>query len=399
MAHQLALITHILHPAVVNGFLPAAMDMGYEVVLVTDRGLEHKKFFVDHPQRLPARIIECDVFNPIAVIEALDTQGVNPSCVFSNSDHLQTVTALVANYFALPGKSWTCCYRAKNKSAMRNHLRELGLPSTQSLLLWPGQGVPESLPCPVVAKPHKGAASQDVQLCRTHGELAEVVKAFHRHHPASPLLLEGYLEGPLFTLETLGDGTRIEAVGGFDVRLSEEPHFVELEAVWNGEVSMAHRHQALAQVEAFGVNFGVCHSEFIATPTGPRLVEINYRSIGDGREFLLDRLLPSGWFKPILQVHAGQPLREPPSSQQRAIIRYLPARQEGTLVHIDGDFESQRDGITRRFRALKQVGDEIRLHHSNRDYLGEVTAIGPADTDLASGIAALCDAINWRIAP
>ncbi|WP_461480678.1 ATP-grasp domain-containing protein [Porticoccus sp.] len=399
MADQLVLITHILHPAVVSGFLPAAMEMGYEVILVTDRGLEHKKFFVEHPQRLPARIIECDVFNPIAVIEAMDTHGVCPSSVFSNSDHLQAVTALVANYFALPGKSWTCCYRAKNKAAMRNHLRELGLPSTPSLLLWPGQDVPESLCCPLVAKPHKGAASQDVRLCRNPEELTEVVSAFQRLHHTNPLLLEGYLEGPLFTLETLGDGTRIVAIGGFDVRLSEEPHFVELEAVWNGAVSLAQRRQALAQLEAFGVGFGVCHSEFIATAEGPRLVEINYRSIGDGREFLLDRLLPSGWFKPILELHAGQPLQPQTSPQQQAIIRYLPARQEGTLVHIDGDFECQRDGITWRFRALKQIGDEIRLHHSNRDYLAEITALGPTTSDLIAGLEAFCKTLDWRITP
>src|SRR3546814_4263544 len=58
----------------------------------------------------------------------------------------------------------------------------------------------------------------------------------------------------------------------------------------------AHMAHTLAQ---FGVGLGACHSEFVVTPRGPVLVEINYRSIGDNREFLLDQLVEQGWFKSI----------------------------------------------------------------------------------------------------
>lgn len=150
-------------------------------------------------QRLPAQIIECDVFNPIAVIEALDTQGVNPSCAFSNSDHLQTVTALVANYFALPGKSWTCCYRAKNKAVMRDNLRKLRLSPKRSLLLRPSREIPESLPprwspsftrgrqpgCPIVPQPRGTDRSRE----RVPAPL-----------PWSPATAGGLSGRPLFTL-------------------------------------------------------------------------------------------------------------------------------------------------------------------------------------------------------
>ncbi|MCZ8484988.1 hypothetical protein O9993_00405 [Vibrio lentus] len=57
-----------------------------------------------------------------------------------------------------------------------------------------------------------------------------------------------------------------------------------------------------------GWGFGVCHSEFIITDSGPVLVEINYRSIGDGREFLLDNLSGGNWFNTILNLHLGHKL-------------------------------------------------------------------------------------------
>ena len=42
-----------------------------------------------------------------------------PDAIFSNSDHLQTQTALAASYFGLPGKDRRSSMRAKNKSHQR----------------------------------------------------------------------------------------------------------------------------------------------------------------------------------------------------------------------------------------------------------------------------------------
>lgn len=192
-------------------------------------------------------------------------------------------------------------------------------------VLTPGTQPPADAPFPLVAKPREGVASLDVQLCRSAAELADYCAGFWQRQPGRALLLDAYMEGPLFTLETLGDGQRLQAIGGFDVTLSPPPHFVELEARWNGPLSRANRSAALAQVAAFGVNFGVCHSEFILTANGPVLVEINYRSIGDGREFLLDRLLPQGWFARILALHLGEPLDDSESSSAAALVHYLSA--------------------------------------------------------------------------
>jgi len=56
-----------------------------------------------------------------------------------------------------------------------------------------------------------------------------------------PILFESYFDGPLFTLETLGDGDKLVVIGGFDVVLSELPYFIEIGAVWNGPNSLLYR--------------------------------------------------------------------------------------------------------------------------------------------------------------
>ncbi|NMH66077.1 ATP-grasp domain-containing protein [Shewanella salipaludis] len=392
MKPVLVLITHVENRAVTQGFVPAAVKLGYEVILVTDHGLAHRQYF-SYAASTPDQILEADVFNPLAIIDMLQTRGIEPQLVFSNSDHLQTSTALVAQYFACPGKDWRLCYQAKNKAAMRARLAELMLPNVWSHCWQAEQDLPEAIPFPVVAKPREGVASMDVTLCESHAALL----AYGAGRGDACILLEAYLQGPLFTLETLGDGERLQAIGGFDVTLSELPHFVETQAQWNGPICTRFREQALAQVEAFGINFGVCHSEFILTAQGPVLVEINYRSIGDGREFLLDELLPFNWFETILSLHAGAALPALETHTSAALVRYFPALASGHIGQSPEAFVQQSPHGAVRFLPLKQAGDHLSLSHSNKDYLGVLTLIGEDLQGLEASADALGQKLEWEL--
>ena len=67
--------------------------------------VRHRHFIQPDLPAYPADIVECDVFNLIAALDAL--AHMSPLAgVFSNSDHLQTVKALAAANFGLPGKDW-----------------------------------------------------------------------------------------------------------------------------------------------------------------------------------------------------------------------------------------------------------------------------------------------------
>lgn len=393
----LVILTHVCHAAVTDGFLPAAHRLGLPVVLLTDHRLEHLEHFGREPQHAPQQIIECDVFNPLGVIEVLHSAGIRPAAVFSNSDHLQTATALVAEAFGLPGKPWRVCYAAKNKAAMRERLRALDLPTPWFESLLPGQAIPAHAPWPLIAKPREGVASVDVQLCANPAELQHYLHVFWQRHPGRAVLLEEFLQGPLFTLETLSDRRGTQAVGGFDVTLSEPPHFIELEARWNGPAGTRQRQQALAQVLAFGVDFGVCHSEFILTERGPVLVEINYRSIGDGREFMLDRMYGQRWFDTILRLHLGQPLTPLQPSSEHALVRYYVAGEEGRLLQISDDHAQQHERAHAAYRRLRQPGDEIRLSRSNKDYLARLSIVADTEDDLSVALNGIEPTLQWRI--
>ena len=121
---ELILISHVVNASVSEGFLPAARKLGLRVVLLSDCAEQQRNYF--SRQSLPAypdEIVACDVFNPIAVIEAIAERVSIPVAIFSNSDYLQTSAAIAANYFSLPGKDWRVAYRAKNKAQMRAYMK------------------------------------------------------------------------------------------------------------------------------------------------------------------------------------------------------------------------------------------------------------------------------------
>ncbi|WP_414057430.1 ATP-grasp domain-containing protein [Pantoea dispersa] len=379
------IVSHVVNAAVTEGFIPAAQQLGYPVILLTDHAMAHNNAIDDR-----VRVLECEVFNPLSILDTLTEWGITPAAIFSNSDHLQTATAIAATALGLPAKNWEICYAAKEKWRMRQRLAAQGQPSAWSTQLLPDAEPASNWPWPVVIKPGQGVASMDVRLLTDQSSC--------QHYLASlpvrqTLLVEAFMQGPLFTLETLGDGNELVAIGGFDVELSAPPHFVEMSARWGGEHSTRWKQQALAQLREFGVGFGVCHSEFIVTDEGPVLVEINYRSIGDGREFLLDRMLPEGWFTPILRLHLGEPLPPVKPAQGEALIHYVVAEQSGTLQTAPQP--ANAPGLL--YRPLKTTGDRIALSHSNKDYLGVLYLEASDDAQLTQLTDRTLAALKWEI--
>ncbi|MFI6535225.1 siderophore biosynthesis protein [Nonomuraea sp. NPDC050547] len=345
--------------SVTDGFLPAARALGCEVTILTDRPEQHP------------HAVACDVRDPRALIDAVSRLG-RPDALFSNSDHLQTETALAAAYFGLPGKDWRACLSAKNKYLMRAKLAEAGVEEVFSIQLGPDDAVPGGLPYPLVVKPREGVASEDVMLVEK--DLEKAVAAVRRARPGAYVVAEEYLEGPLRTLETLGDAAGTRVLGGYATRLGPLPHFVEERLDWAPDGPHEH---VLAALAALGAGFGACHTEYVLTPAGPRIVEVNYRVIGDHCDFLLGDILGVPLFEWILRAHLGERLPATPPAPGYGTAVSLVADRSGTITEAPGAEERSQDGVRLWHRPLRAAGERITRTHTNRDYLGVIRAVGP----------------------
>ncbi|MEU4722769.1 ATP-grasp domain-containing protein [Nonomuraea dietziae] len=357
--------------SVTDGFLPAARALGCEVTILSDRPEQHPD------------AIGCDVWDPRAVIDTI-AHHHRPDAIFSNSDHLQVETALAAEYFGLPGKDWRACLAAKNKSLTRGRLAEAGVERVWSVRLAPGDPVPADVPYPVVVKPREGVASENVTLVER--DLERAVAGMRE----LPLVVEEYLEGPLRTMETLGDGEATRVLGGFATTLGPLPHFVEERLDW---APSADEH-VLRALEALGVGFGACHTEYVVTDKGPRIIEVNYRAIGDHCDFLLADILGVPLFEWILRVHMGEPVSEPPATSGHGCAVSVVADRSGVITEAPPEVEG--GGLWHR--PLRKVGDRVELTHTNRDYLGVIRAVGPSAEGVRRAVTAFQERHPWVIA-
>src|SRR5690606_33305675 len=146
-------------------------------------------------------------------------------------------------------------------------------------------------------KPREGVASEDVFLVRNAEELAGRVEEIAARRD-DPLVAEQYLPGDLYTLETLGDKSELRVLGSFRTSLSPPPFFVEERLEW--VEPPPETDQVLKQLEALGVGFGACHTEFVVHEDRAHIIEVNYRLIGDHCDFLLADLLGMPLFEQIL---------------------------------------------------------------------------------------------------
>ncbi|MFE2347425.1 ATP-grasp domain-containing protein [Kitasatospora cineracea] len=386
--------------SVTDGFLPAAARLGLDVTILTDDPATHQRAYAEREFR--PRLVECDVRDFRAVISTVSQLGA-PDAVFSNSDHLQTQTALAAEYFGLPAKDWRAALRAKDKGQLRRHLALAGLDAVRSAELPPGADPVElDVPFPCVLKPREGVASEDVSLVGDAAELARRCAEIRARRPEAVLVVEEFLAGELHTLETLGDGHARHVLGGFRTRLSPPPDFIEEVLTFVPAHPADVTGQVLAQLDALGVGLGACHTEFVVQPDGrARIIEVNYRAIGDQCDLMLARILGIPFFELVLRAHLGErlPADLGARTDRRARNEAVLADRAGTLTAAPGPYDAESDGVELSYRPVRRIGEHHALHRTNRDYLGVVWAVGPDQQRVDAAVAGFLAANRWEITP
>jgi hypothetical protein len=232
-------------------------------------------------------------------------------------------------------------------------------------------------------------------------QLLAAARAIRERRPDGGLVVEEYLEGQLCTLETLGDATTRHVLGGFRTRVLL-PTFIEELLEFVPEHPQPVVDQILAQLDAAGVGLGACHTEFVIQSDGrARIIEVNYRAIGDRLDLLLPRLLGIPYFELVLRVHLGEAL--PADLGLRHGLRthsyYLCADRSGTLTAAPEATDLVVDGVELSYRPLRAIGEHRPLYGTNRDYLGVVETVGADQEEVRRVAADFLAAHHWVITP
>lgn len=179
-------------------------------------------------------------------------------------------------------------HQINDKAATRRLLRECRLSPVRSVVARsPAEARARFavLDPPVVAKPTRLGGSRGVRLIRDESDLDDWERRLAAHGYTGSVVLEEFLRGPEYSVETLTAEGRHRLVGVTAKRVSPLPDFVETGHLFPAPLAEADRIAMTDLVTTFldaaGYRFGPAHTEVILTSAGPRIVESQTRIGGD----------------------------------------------------------------------------------------------------------------------
>lgn len=197
-----------------------------------------------------------------------------------------------------------------------------------------------SLGLPAIVKPSELSGSRGVALIRDEGEVETWCGRVDEAGLRGPYIVEEYLSGPEFSVETLTvDGVH-HVVGVTAKQTSGPPGFVETGHLFPAPLSEQHRlaieSTATALLDLSGYMFGPAHTEVILTSRGPRIVESQARLGGDRIPVLIEVATGFDIEAAVFRALAGQPLA-PVGAHRLAAIGFfqLPAGVLESVSDLD----------------------------------------------------------------
>ena len=125
----------------------------------------------------------------------------------------------------------------------------------------------------------------------------------------------------------------LASLGGWRTGLGPPPTFTEESLAWSPPAE-PETTQLRARLDALGVGFGACHTEYVIADGRVRLIEVNYRLIGDRMDLILADLLGVPLFEHVIRLHLGEPLAAldlPATVDRYAQVEYVCADRSGRL--------------------------------------------------------------------
>lgn len=312
---------------------------------------------------------------------ALDGQIV---AVTSSSEYFVATAAELAGSLGLPHPDPAAVRACRDKASQRRALRAAGLAGPDFASATDPDAAAEAaqrIGLPVVIKPTAGSGSIGVRRCADAGQVRAAADAILRGTLAGlpaqrTVLVEQYLDGPEFSVETLDE----QVVGVTAKHLGSEPYFVEIGHDFPAPITDERRlsigEAALSALRALGLGWGPAHVELRLTSAGPRIVEVNPRLAGGMIPRMVEAATGIDLIGHAVARAAGRDEPVLPTRAAAASIRFLVAASSGWLAAVSGlDAARQQPGVI-EVALTGQLGQDVVLRHSFQDRLGYVIASG-----------------------
>jgi biotin carboxylase len=355
-----------------------AKAMGLKVVAIdADENAEGFKE-ADYVINLPLNEVD-------KILAALaDMKVVLRGVVSFASDAGVPLAGEIRERFSLPGARKEICCRLTNKAVQRRLWAQHGVPGPRVKVVETTQAALaaiDSFGFPLIIKPADSSGSRGVsKLESPQDDLADAVARAFQFSRSGQVLLEDYMQGTEFTVETFSvrgmhyvlavtEKKKVEGTRGTVARELATP---QRSPGVIDRISSA----VVSAFTALGYEDGPGHAEVILMNNGSvGLVEVAGR--GGGFQ-VFDRMVPAISGIDIAQCTVmqavGMDIEPIESRKHAAVLRFLPSRP-GTVVAIRGFAEANEiEGV--EASSISSVGDSFGTAAADGDRLGWILSQG-----------------------
>ncbi|ESX41201.1 hypothetical protein X762_30685 [Mesorhizobium sp. LSHC426A00] len=326
---------------------------------------------------------------------------------FSRADESACVMAgKLCRHFGLPGPNPTSIERCCDKFTQRQLLAQAGIPTPAYRLAANATEVENFaavIGLPVVLKPAIGSGSIGIRLCRNVDELAEhttyLLCGKHIRQPSPRILVEEFAQGPLYTVEMMGN--EVIGIGTWD--FGPPPHFVSREATIPAPLN-DDEHERIADLSlsclrALALGWGPTGIEFRWTTRGPVVIEVNPRLHGAPTPQLIQLAYGVDLITEHIKLVIGEECDLRRMHSQTAAARCLNPDRDGTLDWIDGDSRAAAIPGVAEVKFYVEPKAPIVRKGDYRDTIGHVIAVSATRAETEAILQRAVESIDWAITP
>ncbi|GAA2695394.1 ATP-grasp domain-containing protein [Nonomuraea recticatena] len=385
--------------------LERARELGFQPVLATAEPARYAGL-----DATGVRIVLCDTNDTALLPGLLESTLDRIAGVTTTSEFYVVTAARVAAALGLPGNPPDAVAICRDKGLMRRTLAADRLPSPAFALVTADRDLEAQiaealalieLPC--VVKPVDDTGSFSVGLCSTSAEVLAHCRAIvstttnvRGQATARTALIEGYLNGPEFSLEMISSSGTHHCVGITAKRVTPPPYFVERGHVFPAplpETTAATLTGAARRaLTAVGITHGVTHLEMKLIHGMGYVVEINARPAGGMIPEVIALSCGFDLVAAHLRAATGLPPPPPPTRFIPAGIAFLLASQElrplpgATLREVTGVSQAEAVPGVAAVTITAAAGAPVRPPTCSYDRLGYVIASGSGYAELAEAL-------------
>lgn len=278
---------------------------------------------------------------------------------------------------------------------MKQRFMEGGVPCAKGRLIKYAEEA-EDLSFPIICKPRDNSGSRGVKLCRDVNELQECIDEALDNSKLDTVLVEEYIEGREFSIETLHYDGKSEVIQFTEKKTTEFPYNVELGHKQPANLTDIERQQIRDIISniAACMRFENCpsHTELKVNDRGVFVIETSPRLGGD---YITSTLTPLSTGinleDQLLHIALGERVDTKSGRVEKAAAVCFFSFPEGKVTAIDPRINEVASWPNIHSFELKlHVGDKVNKITSSLNRYGQFVVTGENRADLDELVDKFC---------